>query len=284
MPTAAIIGAGNLGGALAHTLAARERFRLIRLIDSAGDVAAGTALDIQQSGPVLGFSTQLVGARHVLEAIGADVVILADPARATGPPLDGEHGLAAIRTLAAHGNRAPLVCADATQGLLVEQATVELNLSTFAIVGSAPAALAAAARAVVALDLDVSPTDVALPVIGRPPDRLFVPWSQATLAGAPLEASLSSPRLVSLGERLRHLWPPGPYALASAAARVAEAAALGSARTYSSVVMMSGAYGVRDRAGSMAVRLGPAGRVRIVALALSQQERVTLGNVFEAGR
>ena len=284
MPTAAVIGAGSLGGALAHTLAARERFRLIRLIDPADDVASGKALDIQQSGPVLGFSTKLVGARHVRDAIGADVIILADAARAAGPALDGEHALALIRSLVAHTHHTPIVCADATHAPLVERATVELNLSTACVIGSAPTALAAAVRAVVALELDVSPTDIALSIIGRPPDRLFVPWSQATIAGTPIEARLSAPRLLSVGERLRHLWPPGPYALASAAARVVEAVTLGSRRTYSCVVMMSGAYGVRDRAGALAVQLGPAGRVRIASLALTQQECVKLGNAFERDR
>ena len=50
----AIVGAGDLGGALASTLAARGRVREIRLIDEAGTAAAGKALDVQQSTPVHG--------------------------------------------------------------------------------------------------------------------------------------------------------------------------------------------------------------------------------------
>ena len=51
---AAIVGAGPLGTALVSTLAARGRVRQVRLIDEAGPVATGKALDIRQSTPVIG--------------------------------------------------------------------------------------------------------------------------------------------------------------------------------------------------------------------------------------
>jgi len=62
----AVVGAGALGGATAHTLASRSGAREIRLIDAAGDVAAGTALDIRQAGPVESFDTVVVASRDPL--------------------------------------------------------------------------------------------------------------------------------------------------------------------------------------------------------------------------
>ena len=50
----AIIGAGELGGSLAHVLARREIVRRIELIDPSGQIAAGKALDIMQAGPIEG--------------------------------------------------------------------------------------------------------------------------------------------------------------------------------------------------------------------------------------
>ena len=61
MQEVAIVGAGELGGALAHVLARREAARTIRLIDDQGRVAEGKALDIAQAAPVEGFATQLSG-------------------------------------------------------------------------------------------------------------------------------------------------------------------------------------------------------------------------------
>ena len=61
MQDVAIIGAGELGGALAHVLARRDVASTIRLIDETGGVAAGKALDIMQSAPIERFATRVVG-------------------------------------------------------------------------------------------------------------------------------------------------------------------------------------------------------------------------------
>ncbi len=57
MRSIVILGAGELGGALARQLAAADVAAQITLIDSAGSVAAGKALDILQAAPVDGYST-----------------------------------------------------------------------------------------------------------------------------------------------------------------------------------------------------------------------------------
>ena len=59
MPDVAILGAGSLGGTLAHALAARGRVRDVCLIDAGGRVAEGKALDITQAAPIEGFSTRV---------------------------------------------------------------------------------------------------------------------------------------------------------------------------------------------------------------------------------
>src|SRR4051812_2532417 len=82
----AIIGGGPLGGAIAHTLAVRDRIREVRLIDEAEQVAAGKALDIMQSAPVAGFTTRITASGAIGAAAGARAIILAD--RADGK---GEH-------------------------------------------------------------------------------------------------------------------------------------------------------------------------------------------------
>ena len=61
MREVAIVGAGELGGAVAHVLARRDVVRSIRSIDETGRVAAGKALDIAQAAPVEGFATKLTG-------------------------------------------------------------------------------------------------------------------------------------------------------------------------------------------------------------------------------
>ena len=114
MSLIAIIGAGPTGSTLAHTLAGRSRVREIRLIDSEVRIAQGKALDIQQSGPVEGFSTTLSGVESLHASAGADVIVLADAASGAGEHT-GEAGLAMVRQLVAAGVTAPLLFAGANQ-------------------------------------------------------------------------------------------------------------------------------------------------------------------------
>ena len=61
MQTVAILGAGELGGAVGRALACRDLVSRIVFIDKSATVAAGKALDIRQCGPVEGFDTRLDG-------------------------------------------------------------------------------------------------------------------------------------------------------------------------------------------------------------------------------
>src|SRR3954462_842881 len=78
MPIVAIIGAGPLGGALAHALAERSRVDEVRLIDPEGRIAEGKVLDILQSAPVQQFSTRLSAATTFAAAAGASAIVFAD--------------------------------------------------------------------------------------------------------------------------------------------------------------------------------------------------------------
>src|SRR5205807_2495976 len=94
----AIIGAGELGGELAHVLARRGAVRAIRLIDESGRVAAGKALDIAQAAPVEQFATKMTGSADMNAAAGASVIVVADRFGASGE-WQGEEGLALLRRL-----------------------------------------------------------------------------------------------------------------------------------------------------------------------------------------
>src|SRR5688572_10834248 len=109
MTTAAILGAGPIGSAIAHRLAERGRIREIRLIDEAGSVAAGKALDIRQAGPIGLYDTSIVGLADPLAAVGADAVIFADSV--AGGEWEGESGLALVQRLVRAGAGAPLLFA-----------------------------------------------------------------------------------------------------------------------------------------------------------------------------
>src|ERR1051325_8783065 len=71
----ALIGAGNIGGTLAHLIGLKELGDVV-MFDVFGGVAAGKALDIMQSSPVDGFDSHMTGGSDYAAIAGADVVIV----------------------------------------------------------------------------------------------------------------------------------------------------------------------------------------------------------------
>lgn len=278
MHTVAILGAGELGGALARTLAGGDAVSRIRLVDEARAVAAGKALDIRQAGPVDGFDTAVEGSGDEASAAGADLVIVAD--RHQGGEWSGDEGLRLVRRLADITPRAPILFAGAGQRDLMTRVLDERLLPPPRIVGSAPAAAASAVRALAAPQLDAAPSDVAVPVLGLPPHWVLA-WTQAAAAGAPADGLPGFER-ARIEQMLAASWPPGPYALASAAAMVARAM-LTSSRRRASCFAAVPIGGPNRAVVAVPVLLGPAG-VRALAMPeLAPRERVALETALYSG-
>src|SRR5262249_38210156 len=200
---------------------------------------AGKALDILQAAPIELSSTRLTTSTDEATAMDAvteaSVIVLADQIGTPGTSpveIQGEAGLTLLRRVRAKNTRAAIVCAGATQSWLIAHAVAELGIPRSHIIGSAPQALVSALRTMVALELNGSAQDVCLTLAGTPPDEMIVPWHAASMNGATLDRLLDHATLRRLDAKVRSLWPPGPYALASAASRVVEALITGSTRTF----------------------------------------------------
>jgi malate dehydrogenase len=278
MHEVAIVGAGELGGTLAHLLARRGTAASVRLIDEAGQVGAGKALDITQAAPIEGFATRVSG-RTDLGAIGQPhVVVLAD--RAGGGEWRGDEALLLLTRLRAFTGQSVVLCAGAQQLELVERGVREIGMRREGVFGSAPEALAGALRAMVALETDGSARDVALTVLGVPPSHVFVPWEEASIAGLAARHLLDEPARRRLSARIAPLWPPGPYALAAAAAKAIDAIFGRSKATIAAFVAPDDSAGRKARAGALPVRLGPSGIVQVESPALTAHDQIALDNAL----
>ncbi len=278
MPDIAIIGAGELGGALAHVLARRNVAAAIRLIDESGRVAEGKALDIMQAAPIEGFATKVSGSADLSTAGGVTVVILAD--QAGGAEWQGDDGLRLMMRLTQLASRSVILCPGAQQRELIDRGVRELHISPRRLFGTAPEAVGAGARALVALALDGSPTDVALSVLGVPPSRIVIPWEDATVAGFALTRLVDEPTRQRLGARIAAMWPPGSYALASAASKAIDAMFGRTRAIVGCFVAPDDSEGMRRRTAALPARLSPAGIERLVLPSLSVVDRVALDNAM----
>jgi malate dehydrogenase len=276
MPMIAVIGAGPLGGALVDTLARRSRVREVRLVDPDVKVAQGKALDILQSAPIEQFATRVTADGALAAAAGAGAIVLAD--LVAGGEIAGESGLALLRQLARLDTTAPLVFAGSQQRELMMRGRTELGIASGRLVGSAPLALESAVTAIVAALIDCSAQDLSIGIAGVPPRDVVVGWEAATAFHQPLAAALPPHQMASVSSRLAALWPPASYAMASAAARVAEAAALGSRRRFTCFVGLDGALEGRTAVAAVPVMFVRGGVGKVLEPALSRHERTTFDN------
>ena len=172
----------------------------------------------------------------------------------------------------------PIVFAGTGQHTVMTTVARELGVAPARLVGSAPEALTSAARALAALHARTSPADVAMSVVGVP-GRFVCAWNESRVGGAAATAAFSPPELSKLDAQVLASWPPGPYALGSAAAAVACAVLGGSPRRFAVFALMRGAADRRPSVAAVTATLGPGGLASLHLPDLSPKERLA----FEGG-
>jgi malate dehydrogenase len=259
--TIAILGAGELGAALARRLADREAAGRVLLIDPELGRARGKALDIRQSGPIEGSDTQVEGCASLIEAGPADVVVWTDVPGAAA---------ASVQELASRLGKAMLVVA-CDEPSLVELA-VAAGVPRARAFGSAPLAWSAALRRRLAEALRAAPREVAAVLLGRSPHDLVLPRESATLGGIPIDrVSAGACRTALDGLRGRTL---GPAALAAAAARAIEGLGQAQLSVLPLTAWLDGEYGHRGVALAVPAQLSRRGLQGVLEVPLDPVDRV----------
>lgn len=282
MATVAILGAGDIGGALARQLAAIDLVSRIVIVDDLATIAAGKALDVAQSAPVDRYHTAMSGTADVAAVVGAVAIVIADTAAQPAAEWKDEAGLALVRGIAGLNQQAPIICAGASQASVVERGVNELGISRMRLFGSAPEGLRSAVTAIVALEANAAPADVSLSVLGRAPNQVIVPWDEAAIAGRCATQVLSAAQLARLDARIARLWPPAPYTLASAATRILRTALTRTPRIHTALVAVTREQGMPGRSAMMPVTLQASGIATLVPPAMSTRDRVRFETTMRA--
>jgi malate dehydrogenase len=292
----ALIGAGNIGGTLAH-LAAQKELGDIVLFDVAEGVPQGKALDLSQCGPVEGFDAKITGTNDYADIAGADVIIVtAGVPRKPGMSRDDLLGInLSVMKAVGEGikNNAPdafVICITNPLDAMVWALREFSGLPHNKVVGMAGVLDSARFSTFLAWEFGVSVRDVTSFVLGGHGDTMVPVTSYSTVAGIPV------PDLIKMGASTQEaidaivtrtrggggeivaLLKTGSafYAPAASGIAMAEAYLGDQKRVLPCAAWVDGAYGVDGMYVGVPVVIGAGGVEKVIEITLDDAAKANL--------
>lgn len=292
----ALIGAGNIGGTLAH-LAALKGLGDIVLFDVVEGVPQGKALDLSQCGPVEGFDASIKGSNDYADIAGADVIIVtAGVARKPGMSRDDLLGIN-LKVMKAVGegirDNAPdafVICITNPLDAMVWALREFSGLPHQKVVGMAGVLDSARFSHFLAEEFGVSVKDVNTFVLGGHGDTMVPVLEYSTVSGIPVSDLIAMgfstqekvdeiiKRTRGGGGEIVALLKTGSayYAPATSGIAMAEAYLFDQKRILPAAAHLSGQYGVDDLYVGVPVVIGAGGVEKIVEVSLSDDAKANL--------
>ncbi|MCB2102088.1 MAG: malate dehydrogenase [Rhodobacterales bacterium] len=300
----ALIGAGNIGGTLAHLVALKELGDVV-LFDIVEGVPQGKSLDLAESTPIECVDSALRGANDYADIAGSDVIIVtAGVPRKPGMSRDDLIGTnakvmkAVGEGIKAHAPNAFVVCItnplDAMVWALREVAGLPHNM----VVGMAGVLDSARFRYFLAEEFKVSVQDVTAFVLGGHGDTMVPLLRYSTVAGIPVPDLIkmgwsTDEKMAQIVQRTRDggaeivgLLKTGSafYAPAAAGIQMAEAYLKDQKRVLPCAAYVSGQYGVDGVYVGVPVVIGAGGVEKVVEIELDADEQAGFDKSVDAVR
>jgi malate dehydrogenase len=284
----ALIGAGNIGGTLAHLAAIREMGDIV-LFDVVEGVPQGKALDLAQAGPVEGYDAGLKGSNDYADIAGADVcIVTAGVARKPGMSRDDLLGInlkvmkAVGEGIRTHAPDSFVICITNPLDAMVWALREFSGLPHEKVVGMAGVLDSARFRHFLAEEFKVSVEDVTAFVLGGHGDTMVPIVQYSTVAGIPIPDLIkmgwsSQEKVDAIVKRTRGgggeivaLLKTGSafYAPATSAIVMAESYLKDKKRVLPCAANLTGQYGISDLYVGVPCVIGAGGVERIVEIKL----------------
>ena len=303
MSKISLIGAGQIGGTLAHLIGIKELVKEIVLFDVASGIAKGKALDIAQSSSVDGFNVKLSGTDNYEDIKNSDVIIItAGVPRKPGMSRDDLLGinLKIIKQVAQgikkNSPDAFVICITNPLDVMVMALQKYSGLPANKVVGMAGILDSSRFKLFLSLELNVPVKDIEAMVMGGHGDTM-VPLPRFTkVSGKPLldlvkKEKISKERLESINQRTRDggaeivkFLEKGSafYAPAASGVQMAEAYLNNSKQILPCAVFLNGEYGFKDVYAGVPVVIGKNGVEKIEEIELDEKERKEFNHSVES--
>jgi malate dehydrogenase len=295
-----VIGAGFYGSTTAQRLAEYDIFEAVGLVDIIEDKPQGIALDINQSRPIEGFESKLLGSNDYDVTEGSDIVVITaglprKPGMSRMDLLEKNAGIVREVTekVGATSPDAVLIVVSNPLDEMTALASAVSGLPKSRVMGQAGMLDTARFSHFVAEELSVPVGSVRTLTLGSHGDTMVPVPSACSVDGKPLADLLAADRIDSLVERTRNggaevvaLLKTGSayYAPSAAAARMARAVMEDSGAVMPVCAWVDGEYGISGVYLGVEAEIGAEGVKRIVETDLDADELASLKEAAEAVR
>ena len=295
-----LVGAGQIGGTLAHLIGLKELVNEVVLFDVASGIAKGKALDIAQSSSVDGFNVKFSGTDNYEDIKNSDVIIItAGVPRKPGMSRDDLLGinLKIIKQVAEgikkNAPNAFVICITNPLDVMVMAFQKYSGLSVKKIVGMAGILDSSRFKLFLSLELKVPVKEIEAMVMGGHGDTMVPLPRYSTVAGIPITELMSAEvveaivaRTAAGGAEIVKLLGSGSayYAPGSAVVEMVEAILKDKKKILPCAAFLQGEYGISNLFVGVPVKLGAAGLEEIVEITLSAEEDAALQKSAEAVR
>ena len=285
-----LIGAGQIGGTLAHLIAIKELADVV-LFDVAEGLAKGKALDIAQSSPVDGFDISLIGTNNYEDTKNSDVIIItAGVPRKPGMTRDDLLGInLKIIKQVAEGikNTSPnafVICITNPLDVIVMALQKYSGLPKNKVVGMAGILDSSRFIYFLSQEFKVPVKKIKSLVLGGHGDTMVPLPRYTTVAGIPVTELVAKDKLDAIiertkfggGELVKLMGTSAWYAPGSAAAQMVEAILKNQRRVFPVCIKLEGEYGIDDCYLGVPVILGKNGVEKVLELDLNAEEKALL--------
>jgi malate dehydrogenase len=284
-----LIGAGQIGGTLAHLITIKE-LADVMLFDIDEGLAKGKALDIAQSTSVSGSNINLIGTSNYEDTKNSDVIIItAGIPRKPGMSRDDllETNLKIIKQVAQGIKKtspnAFVICITNPLDVIVMAFQKYSGLSTNKVVGMAGILDSSRFKYFLSQELKIPVKNVESLVLGGHGDTMVPMPNQTRVSGKPLNELIKKEKLKLIIERTRQggaeigkLLQKGSafYAPAASGIEMAESYIKNLKKTLPCAAYLNGEYGVKGIYAGVPVVIGNSGIEKIVELSLNKDEKV----------
>ena len=283
-------GAGNVGATVARSIAEKGLADVV-IIDIAETKAAGVALDIYETCPIIGSDSRVIGGNDWSAAAGSDVVVITSgKPRKPGMSRDDlvKDNFAIMQSIAPNlVQYTPNAIVVPVANPLDAMSQALFKLTRFPrerIIGMAGVLDSARMSTFVAMELGVSVQNINSFVLGGHGDTMVPLPRYSTVSGVPLTELLSADRIKAIGERTANggaeitklVGTSAWYAPGQAAAEMVEAILKDKKKILPCSVYLQGEYGIHDLFVGVPVKLGSRGVEQIIEVKLTPEEDAAL--------